>query len=356
MKMDKMRGIIQAIAPLNLSAQAKAQARLDNLTKPRGSLGRLEEIAIKVSGITGKIDPCVKQKVIFTVAADHGVAEEGVSAFPAEVTVQMVHNFLSGGAAINVLAKHQGIRVVVVDMGVKTKIHIPQPISHGFKDKKISYGTKNMAKGPAMTRKEALNSIEAGIDVFEEEYVKGIDIVGTGEMGIANTTAAAAIAVLITGRSPEELTGRGTGIDDETLLRKISTIKKAILLNNPGRDDAVDILSKVGGFEIGGLTGIILAAAAKRIPIVVDGFISSAAALIAYKLEPKVSSYMIASHSSAEKGHKAILEYLGLEPLLNLGLRLGEGTGAALGIGLIEAGLKIMNEMATFESAGVSNK
>ncbi|MBU1523248.1 MAG: nicotinate-nucleotide--dimethylbenzimidazole phosphoribosyltransferase [Candidatus Omnitrophica bacterium] len=352
--MDKLKETIMAIEKIDYSLADETQKRLDNLTKPRGSLGRLEEFAKQIVEITRKRNPSVKNKVIFILAGDHGVAEVGVSAYPKEVTAQMVYNFLNEGAGINVLAKHVGARVVVVDMGIATKMQNEKCKMQNFRDKKIGLGTKNMLNGPTMTRDEAVRAIEAGIEVFEEELSGGIDIVGTGDMGIGNTTASSAIASVMVGKPPESVTGRGTGIDDKTLTNKIEIIKKAISLNKPDPKDAIDVLSKVGGFEIGGLAGIILAAARKRIPIVIDGFISSAAGLIAYQLEPKVKDYMIAGHCSCESGHRIILNYIGLRPILDLDLRLGEGTGAALAMSIIEAGVKIFNEMATFKSAGVS--
>lgn len=326
--------------------------RLDNLTKPQGSLGRLEELAKQICGITGKENPRLNNKVIFTLAGDHGVTDEGVSAYPREVTAQMVYNFLSGGAGINVLANHVGARVVVADMGVAIDLK-PDP---RLVVKKINYGTKNMARGPAMSRDEAIKSISSGIEVFEEEYKHGIDIVGTGEMGIGNTTASSAITACFTKKAVEDVTYKGTGIDDKGLENKIRVIKEALRINKPDPNDALDVLSKVGGFEIGGLTGIILAAASKKIPIMIDGFISGAAALIAFHLEPKVKEYTIASHCSAEKGHRIILEHMGLKPLLDLNLRLGEGTGSALGITIVEAATKILTQMATFKSAKVSER
>ncbi len=359
--MDKIKKTIAKIEKIDYSLVKKTQNRLDNLTKPQGSLGKLEELAKLIVGITGKENPILKNKVIFTLAADHGVTEEKVSAYPKEVTAQMVYNFLRGGAGINVLARHVGARVVVVDIGVAEKISATKRSGFAknfgeknFKDKKINYGTKNMTKGPAMTKEEAIKSIETGIEVFESEFKRGIDIIGTGDMGIGNTTASSAIACVFTRRKVEEVTGKGTGIDDQTLSKKIKLIKKAIRINRPNPKDAIDVLAKVGGFEIGGLAGVILAAAANRIPVVIDGFISGAAALIAYKLEPKVKDYMIAAHRSQELGHRAILEFIGLRPLLDLDLRLGEGTGAALAIGIAEASIKVLTQMATFQSASVS--
>jgi len=354
--MQKLKETISKIEKLDFSLMEETQKRLDTLTKPKGSLGRLEEIARQVAGITKKRNPSFKNKVIFVMAADHGVTEEGVSAYLKEVTSQMVYNFINGGAAINVLAKHIGARVLVVDMGVASKLQITNYKLQNFKDKKINYGTKNMAKEPAMTKEEAIRAIETGIEVFEKELSKGIDIVATGDMGIGNTTSSSAIASCLVGKSVKDLTGRGTGISDEVFLRKVEIIEKAIRIKQPNPSDPVDVLSKVGGFEIGGLSGVILASASKRVPVVIDGFISGAAALIACSLKKEVKDFLIAGHCSAEKGHKLILEYLGLRPLLNLDMRLGEGTGAALGMGIVEASIKILTQMATFEDAGVSRR
>jgi len=350
--MRKIENTIREISEINSDFINKAQCRLDNLTKPQGSLGRLEELAKLIVGITEKEDPTLAKKVIFTLASDHGVADEGVSAFPKEVTAQMVYNFLNVGAGINVLANHVGARVVVVDMGVAADL---EPKANLI-IKKVNYGTKNMVKTLAMTREEAIRSIEAGIELFEDEFEKGVDIVGTGDMGIANTTASSALTAVFTGKSVEEITGRGTGVDDDTFKNKIEVIKRALELNKPNPKDPIDALSKVGGFEIGGLAGIILRAASKRVPIVIDGFISGAAALLAYQLEPKVKNYMIAAHCSLEQGHRVVLNHIGLKPILDLNLRLGEGTGAALGINIVEASIKIITEMATFKSAAVSQE
>jgi len=347
--MDKLKETISRIERIDTRIIEKAQRRLDNLTKPQGSLGRLEDLAKQVVGITGNENPKIKDKVIFTMAADHGVAQERVSVFPQEVTAQMVYNFLRGGAAINVLARHIGARVVVVDMGVAASLQ-------NVIDKKIGFGTKNMTKGLAMTKNEAVRSIEAGIEIFEDELRKGIDIAGTGDMGIGNTAASSAIVSVITKMTVEDVTGRGTGLDDSALANKIGIIKKALSVNQPNPEDAIDVLSKVGGFEIGALSGIILASAAHKIPVIIDGFISGAAALIAYKIEPKVKDYMIAGHCSVERGHRVTLNFLGLKPILDLDMRLGEGTGAALGMSIVEAAIRILSEMATFQDAGVSEK
>ncbi|MFH1190716.1 MAG: nicotinate-nucleotide--dimethylbenzimidazole phosphoribosyltransferase [Candidatus Omnitrophota bacterium] len=361
--MEKINEIIEKISGLNHQLMKEAQLRLDNLTKPLGSLGRLEELAKQIVGITGKENPVLEKKIIFTFAADHGVVKEGVSAFPQAVTGQMVYNFLSGGAGINVLARHAGARVVVADLGVASELKFDKRLII----RKINYGTKNMAEGPAMTRDEALRSIEAGIEIFEEEFSRGsvippeagkngVDIVGTGEMGIGNTTAASAITASFTSMPLARLTGRGTGLNDKALENKIRVIEKALEINKPDAKDPIDVLAKVGGFEIGGLTGVILAACARKIPVIIDGFISGSAALIAYCLEPKTKEYMIASHASVERGHICALNHIGLKPIFDLELRLGEGTGAALAMGIIDASLKIMTQMATFKGAQVSER
>ncbi len=351
--MKEIKKVVKNITKIRTDLKALTQQRLDLLTKPRGSLGKLEELAKQIVAITGQQKPALKNKVIFTLAADHGVVEEGVSAFPQEVTGQMVYNFLRGGAGINVLARHVGARVIVVDMGVKEKLKVK---SKKLKIKKIGPGTKNFLKERAMTRRQAEQAIEAGIELLKDELRKGVDIVGTGDMGIGNTTASSAIVAAITRRPPETVTGRGTGINEKSLRNKIRVIKAALKIHKPEAKDAVDVLSKVGGFEIGGLAGIILAAASKKIPVVIDGFISGAAALIAYQLQPKVKDYMIAAHCSVEQGHKIVLDYIGLDPLLDFNLRLGEGTGAALAMNTIEASMKILTEMASFQGAGVSDK
>ncbi len=339
------------IKEIDMDLMGKTQQRLDNLTKPKGSLGILEDLAKRYVAITGKENPELKNKVIFTLVADHGVADEGVSAFPQEVTGQMVLNFINGGAGVNVLAKHVGAKVVVVDMGVKSNIDNDRVIN-----KKIGNSSKNMAKGPAMTREQAIKSLKAGIELVETELKNGIDIIGTGDMGIANTTISSAVVAAITGQEVEKITGRGTGILDDAYKNKINVIKKALSVNKPSPKDGIDVLSKVGGFEIGGIAGVILGAASNKIPVVIDGFISGAGALIAYTINPKVKDYLIAAHCSVEVGHKITLDHIGLRPILNLNLRLGEGTGAALGINIVEAGLKILTQMASFESAEVSNR
>jgi nicotinate-nucleotide--dimethylbenzimidazole phosphoribosyltransferase len=347
---NSLSQVLKQIKPLDSEAMEAARSRQDELTKPRGSLGRLEELSINIAGIKGKIIRGFEHKAIVTMAADHGVVSEGVTLYPQEVTRQMVFNFLSGGAAINVLARFIGARLIVVDMGVVGGF---EPHSNLICEM-IDSGTKDMTKGAAMTRQQALDAIEAGIEVVGAEIAKGLDIVGIGDMGIGNTTASSAICAAITGEPVAKVTGRGEGLDDEQLAHKVKVIQKALELNKPDPRDPIDVLSKVGGFEIGGLAGVMLGAAAHRIPVVIDGFISGAAALIATELAPGLKDYLIAAHLSAESGHKVLLQYLGLTPLLDLEMRLGEGTGAALGILIVEAAVKTLAEMATFAEAGVS--
>ena len=343
---------VRAIRPLDGTAMEAARARQDTLTKPPGSLGRLEELSIQLAGITGNTRPVIKEKAVITCAGDHGVVAQGVSAYPQEVTLHMVHNFLNGGAAINVLARHAGARLIVVDMGVAGDFE-PQP---GLVIKKVAYGTADMTRGPAMSRAQGLQAIEAGVEVVEEEIAGGLSIVATGDMGIGNTTASAAITAALRGCPVAQVTGRGTGVDDAGLARKVAIIERALALNRPDPRDALDVLTKVGGLEIAGLVGVILGGAAQRLPVVIDGFISGAAALVAAALVPQVKPYLIAAHQSVEIGHRIVLEHLGLRPLLDLDLRLGEGTGAALAFHLVEASTLILNEMATFDEAGVSDK
>jgi len=342
--------ILKSIKPLDSVAREAARRRQNSLTKPHGSLGRLEELSIQIAGIRGEATPKLEHKAIITMAADHGVVAEGVTLYPQEVTRQMVFNFLKGGAAINVLANQIGARVIVVDMGVIGGFE-PLP---GLLCKMMDFGTKNMAQEPAMTHQQAVDTIEAGIDIFEGEMKKGLDIIGTGDMGLGNTTASSAISAAISGKSVREVTGRGTGIDDKQLAHKVEVIERALSVNKPDPKNPIDVLAKVGGFEIGGLAGVILAGAAHRVPVVIDGFISGAAALIATGLSPQVKDYLIAAHVSSETGHKPLLDFLGLKPLLDLNMRLGEGTGAALGIFLAEASVRILGQMATFAEAGVS--
>jgi nicotinate-nucleotide--dimethylbenzimidazole phosphoribosyltransferase len=341
------------IAPLpDPHAEREARRRLDRLTKPPGSLGRLEELVVRLSGISGCCPPPLRDPVIFTLAGDHGVVAQGVSAYPQAVTAQMVENFLRGGAAVNALARHAGARVVVADLGVAA----PLPAHPDLRDRKVALGTADMTRGPAMSAAQCAQAIEAGVALVDAERARGADLIATGEMGIGNTTAASAIVATLTGASPESVTGPGTGVDAAGRRRKVEAIRRALAVNRPVSGDALDTLAKVGGFEIAGLVGVILAGAASRLPVVLDGFIAGAAALVAVRLRTEARGALLAAHRSAEPGHARVLEALGLEPYLDLGLRLGEGTGAALGIGLARAAVALLTEMATFKSAGVSDR
>ncbi|QUL56130.1 nicotinate-nucleotide--dimethylbenzimidazole phosphoribosyltransferase [Paenibacillus tritici] len=337
------------ITPPDEQAALRAVLRLNSLTKPPGSLGRLEELAVRLAGISRDEQPSYGKRMVVVMAADHGVCSEGVSAFPQEVTIQMAYNFLNGGAAVNVLARQGGAEVRFVDIGINGDIAHPQLI-----DRKVRRGTDNMAAGPAMSREEALRAVLVGIQVAQEAVKDGAELLITGEMGIGNTTASAAVLCALEGIPAEAAAGRGTGIGDERLQHKVAVIERALEVNAPNPADPIDVLSKVGGLEIAGLAGLILGAAALRIPVILDGFISGAAALVAKALAPESTAYMFASHVSGEQGHKLMLDRLGLAALLDLGLRLGEGTGGALCLHFIDAVSRIMREMATFESAGVS--
>jgi len=327
-----------------------AQARLDRLTKPLGSLGQLEEIAKRYVAIVENLSPKLDKKIIYTFAGDHGVVAEGVSAYPKEVTPQMVYNFLRRGAGINVLARHVGAQVIVVDIGVD---HEFQPVE-GLIIRKVARGTGNMVQGPAMSREQALQAVFVGLEMADHAREQKADLVGTGDMGIGNTTPSSAILSTLTGLPASQVTHRGTGIDDATLGQKIQTIEKAIARNNPDPKDPLDVLAKVGGFEIAGIAGLIIGCASHRIPVVVDGFISTAGAMIAVGLNPEIKGYLFAAHQSVEVGHRFMWEYIGQKPILNLSLPLGEGTGAALAMFIVEAAVKVLNEMATFTEAGVA--
>lgn len=342
--------IVESIRPLDGAAMRAARERQDDLTKPRGSLGRLEDLAVRLAGITGRVRPYLEKPAVFVMAADHGVTHEGVSLYPQEVTAQMVANFVRGGAGINVLARHVGARVVVVDVGVRGDT-VP---AANLVRKKVAAGSGNIARGPAMTREQAVAAVEAGIEVVETEASKGLDLAATGDMGIGNTTPSSAVCAVLTGEPVEAVTGRGTGLDDAGLARKCEVIRRALAVNRPDPSDPLDVLAGVGGFEIGAIAGVILACAAHRIPVVIDGFVSGAGALIAAGLAPLAREYMIAGHLSAEPGHAFVLKHLGLDPLLCLGMRLGEGTGACLGMFLVAAAAKLQAEMATFSEAGVA--
>lgn len=349
--MERIFELAATVAPLDASAMEQARMRQQQLTKPPGSLGRLEEIAVQLAGITKQPVPVIKRKAVIVMAADHGVAVEGVSAYPSAVTPQMVLNFLHGGAAINSLARHAGAEVVVVDVGVAAPIDAP-----GVLARKVALGTANMARGPAMTREQVLAAINAGIEVLEHLAQQGVNLVATGDMGIGNTSAASAITANLTQVPVALVTGRGTGINDEQLAHKIRVIERALACNAPDPTQPLDVLAKVGGLEIAGLVGVIIAGAAHRLPVVIDGFISGAAALVAGRICSAVLDYLFAGHVSVERGHRVILEQLELTPILDLQLRLGEGTGAVLATNIIDAALHMHREMATFAEAGVSNR
>lgn len=343
---------LSQILPINASNLEKAQKRLDSLTKPPGSLGRLEELARRYAAIKGIDSPRIPRKCVFIFAADHGIAKEGVSAYPPEVTAQMVQNFLNEGAAINVLAKHVSAEIVVVDIGVNFDFKNCPGLIH----KKIALGTANISQGPGMTRQQAEEALQTGIELAQASADQGTDVMGSGDMGIGNTTPAAAIMSVYGNKSPLQVTGKGTGIDDATLNKKIVLIEKAIRVNNPNKDDPIDVLAKLGGFEIAGIAGLILGAASKRTPVIIDGLISGAGAVIAYKLSPTVRDYIFTSHQSQEPGHKIIFDLLDQPPLFDFGMRLGEGTGAVLAMSLLDASIKIYSQMATFDEARVSSK
>ncbi|MEE8465535.1 MAG: nicotinate-nucleotide--dimethylbenzimidazole phosphoribosyltransferase [Dehalococcoidia bacterium] len=343
---------ILEILPLDAEAMAAAKARQDQLTKPLGSLGRLEDLSVQLAGIFGEATPSIKRKTVILAAGDHGVVAEGVSAYPQDVTPAMVMNFLSGGAAINVLAKLAGADIVVLDAGVAADL----PSHPSLRSVKIGRGTGNIATGPAMTREQAIQCLETGIEAAQEQIAGGCDLLACGDMGIGNTTPSSAITSVITGAGTSVTTGRGTGLDDVALAHKASVVQRAIDVNRPKPKDGLDVLMKVGGFEIGVLAGVFLGAAAGHRPVIVDGFISGAAALIAHSIAPIAGHRFIASHQSVEPGHRLALSAMGLTPLLDMGMRLGEGTGATLAMHIIEAAAKCLSNMATFAEAGVSGK
>jgi nicotinate-nucleotide--dimethylbenzimidazole phosphoribosyltransferase len=369
--MSRLDDAIRAILPLDGPAMAAAGARQAQLTKPAGSLGRLEDLAVQLAGIRREPLPLLRRKTLFVVAADHGVAAEGVSVYPQAVTAQMVQNFLQGGAACNVLARVAGARVVVVDAGVAADVALLDPSGPSgpsdlpgrsgrsqphtrFVAAKIAQGTQNLATGPAMTREQARRAIDTGLRLVDEEHAAGLDAVALGEMGIANTTASSCVVAALTGAPVAAVTGRGTGLEDAQLAHKCAVVERALAVNAPDPADALDVLAKVGGFEIAALAGVAIGAAARGVAVVVDGFIAGAAALAAARLAPAVVPYLIAAHPSVEPGHAVVLDALGLHPLLDLGLRLGEGTGALLVFPILDAACHTLAEMATFDSAGVS--
>lgn len=348
--MEKLQSTLKRITPINQEAMHSCQEHLDNLTKPPGSLGVLEDIARKLAGITARSIPELPKKTCILMAGDHGVVTEGVSAYPQEVTPQMVMNFLAGGAAMNVLARHAGAELLVVDVGVAADL----PGHPMLKNMKVAYGTGNITKGPAMTKEQAITALECGITVAEACIAEGTGIFGTGEMGIGNTTSSSAVTAFYNKGNVESVCGRGTGVDDSRYQSKVRVVTEALQVNVPNESDALDVLAKLGGFEIAGMAGVMLAAAANRVPVLVDGFISGAAALIASNLHSDATDYMLASHLSEEPGHAVTLDLLGLKPFLRMNMRLGEGTGAALAMTMVDAAVKICHEMASFADAGVS--
>jgi len=344
--------VIANITPADPDAIRAALSRQSHLTKPPGSLGRLEELSVQLAGIFGTEQPVLRDKTIVVATGDHGVVSQGVTGYPQEVTRQMVSNFLAGGAAINVIARQLGINLVIVDAGTAR----PLPAHPDLRMVRVGPGTANITAGPAMTPTQARQCLTSGIQLANEAALNGADLIGVGDMGIGNTTASSAIASALTRRSPEETTGRGTGRNVHELQHKIGIVRRALSINQPNPDAPIDVLAKIGGFEIGVIAGVILGTASARRAIVLDGFASGAAALIAYALCPYTRDYMIAAHLSAEKGHRVVLSHLGLSPVLDLGMRLGEGTGAALAMPIIEAAASCLSDMATFSEAGVSNR
>jgi len=351
--MSLLERTIEKIYPQDSSSRDAAKTRLDNLAIPHWALGDLMDLAIDLAGMMKTVRPQVERKAIVTMAGDHGVVVENISKYPSEVTPQMVYNFVAGGAGINALAAQAGAEIFVVDMGVAADLK-ELADNNRIINKKVGLGTDNIAVGPAMSKAMARRAVESGIDIANE-LSERFDVFGTGDMGIGNTTPSTAIAAVCTGKNVADLTGRGTGLDDQQVQHKVSVIERALAVNKPDNRDGLDILAKVGGFEIGGLAGLILGAAANNKPVVIDGFISTAAALIAFKIEPFVRDYLVFSHRSVEPGHKAMQETLGCKkPLLDLNFRLGEGTGAAVAMNLVEGAVAILTKVATFEEASVA--
>lgn len=350
--MRKLQSTIDTIQPPDAAMQQTALQRLADQARPQGSLGVLEPVAARLAAIAGTLDVRLPRKVIVACAGDHGVVAEGVSLFPQEVTARMVYNFVSGGASVSVLAAHARAEVRVADLGVNYDFEPDLPIFH----KKIGHGTANFAQQPAMSRDDAVRSVEAGIEIVDQLMAgSGVDLLGTGDMGIGNTTPSTAIIAAFSGIEVGKLTGRGTGIDDITLAHKIGVIERALALHRPDPGDPLDVLAKVGGFEIGGLAGLVIGAAAYGIPVVCDGLIATAGALIACELAPPAKSYLFASHNSVEIGHRFMLERLGSAPLLDLQFRLGEGTGAAMAMHLLDAATRILADIKTFAEVGIGN-
>ena len=344
--------VVARIRPADSQAKQAAMRRQQRLTKPPGSLGRLEDVSIQLAGIFGTERPIARNTTLIVAAADHGVVAQGVTGYPQAVTTQMVLNFLEGGAAISVMARARGVELVIVDAGIAT----PLPVNPDLRVVAPGRGTKDMTRGPAMRRAKAEACLEAGIELAGSAAERGAQVIATGDMGIGNTTAASAITAALTGASPRETTGRGTGRTDRELEHKIACVERALDVNRPDPDCGLDVLTKVGGFEIGVLAGVVLGGALARRAVVLDGYVSGAAGLIAASLCPMVLDYVIAGHVSAEPGHRIALRHMGLRPLLDLDMRLGEGTGALLATGLVEIAAACLSEMATFDEAGVSDR
>ncbi|NTV89415.1 MAG: nicotinate-nucleotide--dimethylbenzimidazole phosphoribosyltransferase [Clostridiales bacterium] len=344
----ELKQALESIKGLNAEAMSAAQEKLDSLSKPLGSLGRLEEMVVRVAGITGDTSPKIDKKALVIMCADNGVFDEGVSSCPRSVTAAVTRNFIRGITGVCVFARQTGASLVIVDIGVDDDID-----EKGIINRKIRKGTWNIAKGPAMTREEAVRAIETGIDIVGDLKARGINLLGTGEMGIANTTTSSAVTAVLAGRQPEEVVGRGSGLSSEAFANKIEVVKRAIEINNPDPNDAIDVLSKVGGFDIAGLAGCFLGAAVHRVPILIDGFISAAAALIAVRIMPEVKQFIFPSHGSAEPGSRHALEALGMQPYLNLDMRLGEGTGAAMGFMVFDSAFAAYEGMGTFNDAEI---
>lgn len=353
----KLEEIVKEIQPVENLWIQKARERTARLVMPTRALGRLHEISERLCGIQKTLNPSMNRKAVLIMAGDHGVANEGVSAYPQEVTGAMVLTFLRGGAGINAISRHVGAQVWVVDMGIIPELDLASIENRDrLLVRKIASGTANIAKGPAMTRQDAEKSILSGFQISTDLFHQGIDILGTGDMGIANTTASAAIGSVITGIPPNRMVGRGTGVDEKGFSIKVKTVEEGIRINQPNALDGLDVLAKVGGFEIGGIAGCILAAAFHSRPVVIDGFISTAGALIAYSLCPRVCDYIFGGHCSEENGHRTMLKYMGIEPILDLGMRLGEGTGGALSMSIMEGAVRVFKEVLTFDEAGVADK
>ncbi|WP_019156120.1 nicotinate-nucleotide--dimethylbenzimidazole phosphoribosyltransferase [Robertmurraya massiliosenegalensis] len=347
--MNLLEKTLLQIEGLNQEMMEKARQRVDNLIKPPNSLGKLEDLAVQLAGITGTLYPGLTQKTIVVMAADHGVYEEDISSNPQEVTFAQTMHIQKGVTGVGALGKSSAAKIVTVNIGVKGDI----PSDAQVTNRKIKNGTDNMAKGPAMTREEAIQSLEVGIEMANEEIRKGAQILGTGEMGIGNTTPSTAILSVLGNIDPKEITGKGAGVGSRGIEHKINVIKKAIAINEPNKDDAIDVLAKVGGLEIGGMAGVMLGAAANRVPVVVDGYISTVAALLAISIEPKAKEYIITSHASAEPGGKKASEMLGIEPVLYMNMCLGEGSGAAIVFPIVDAACHMMKQMATFAEVGL---